>query len=327
MSFGSMRIEPPWLAADVGGTNARFGLAAGPAGPVTAVAHLRCAGFASPVGALRHYFATITASPRAAAFALAAPVEADDVQLTNGPWRFERRALCAAFGFERPVLLNDVEALALALPALPLPQLWLPYGPQLQPATRLPRAVIGCGTGLGVAGIVPHAGGWVAVPGEGGHATLAASDDFEAEVLRAARALQTHVSAERLLWGSGMPELHRAVAAVRGRRVQTLSAAAITARAAQHDEDAAAPVQTFCALLGGFAGDVALTFGAHGGLYVGGGVVPRLGESFARSRFRERFEAKGRFTERLRVIATPVIVGADAALLGAAVRLREAAAA
>jgi len=181
------------------------------------------------------------------------------------------------------------------------------------------RAVLGPGTGLGVATLVPTATGWHALAGEGGHATLAAADDFEQAVLAQARRAHAHVSAERLLAGSALPLLHRVVAAVDGVGVPALDTPTLLARA-RDDGDARAlrTLDVFFALLGGFAGNLALTVGARGGLYIGGGLVPRVADLYARSRFRERFEAKGRFAAYLREIPTHLITDTQASLHGVA---------
>jgi glucokinase len=185
-----------------------------------------------------------------------------------------------------------------------------------------PLAVVGPGTGLGVASIVCTAAGWHAVPGEGGHATLAAADDFEAQLLQVARRTHAHVSAERFLSGIGMPVLHAAVAEVLGAPHETLNAEQISTRAmAGADAVCVRTVDTFCAMLGGFAGNVALTVGARGGVYIAGGVAPKLGQLFMQSRFRERFEAKGRFEGYLKAIPTALITDTHAGLTGAAAGL------
>jgi glucokinase len=179
-------------------------------------------------------------------------------------------------------------------------------------------AVVGPGTGLGVAAVVPVAGQWVAVPGEGGHATLAAADDHESAVLAAARREFAHVSAERLLSGIGLPVLHRAAAAVDGAVVDDLTAELIVERGLGGIDTACGrTLDLFCALLGSFAGNVALTTGARGGVFIGGGIVPRLGQRFFDSRFRERFEAKGRFQPYLQAIPTWLITDTLVALTGA----------
>ncbi len=248
----------------------------------------------------------------------------DRIEFTNSDFAFSRAATERELGLERLVVLNDFEALALSLPTLRAEQV-RPIGAPAPAQAGGAMAVIGPGTGLGVAGLVARRGAWVAVPGEGGHASLAAADDYEAALLAQVRREHRHVSAERLLSGIGLPVLHGAVAALEGRIAPTLAAEQIVERAlAGHDALAARTVDLFCALLGGFAGNVALTLGARGGVYIGGGIVPRLGERFFGSRFRERFEAKGRFEGYLRAIPTLLITDSTAALAGAAVALEQA---
>ena len=329
----------PWLVADVGGTNARFGWLAQGAAQVSHVATLPVAHFSGPVPAAQAYLADVALQlgsayqpPRAAAFAVATAVGADEVALTNGGWRFSRHTTQQQLALDALVVLNDFEALALALPRLqpaqwrligaavpvdPIDRSGLPARRQVALADAA-RAVIGPGTGLGVAGIVPTLHGWVTVPGEGGHASLSAGDDFESALLAAVRQEHAHVSAERLLSGIGLPVLQRAVAAVLGRPADALTAEEIVERGlARQDAVCDRTIDAFCALLGSFAGNVALVLGARGGVYIGGGIVPRLGERFFDSRFRERFEAKGRLQSYLRAIPTALITDTLVALTGA----------
>lgn len=313
----------PWLVADIGGTNARFGWVTDASLAVQQVRTLPVADHAGPAAAARAYLDALAMAlgggyraPVRAAFAVATSGTGDEVAFTNSAWRFSVRALQAELAVQPLRVLNDFEALARALPHL-LPAQLRAWG--ALPAARATRAVIGPGTGLGVAGVAPTARGWLALPGEGGHATLAASDDFEAAVLQQARREFPHVSAERLLSGIGLPVLQRAVAGVLGQPTETLTSEVIVSRAlAGDDMGCSHTVDTFCALLGGFAGNVALTLGARGGVYIGGGIVPRLGDRFFASRFRERFEAKGRFGDYLRAVPTAVITDTRAALDGAA---------
>jgi glucokinase len=321
----------PWLVADIGGTNARFGWMAGPGTSVAHVRTLACAAHAGPAEAASAYLEGLREElgsgfepPRAAAWAVATAVSDDRVTLTNSGWSFSRAGARAGLGLERLEVLNDFEALALALPSLRPAQL-RPVGRTAASAPGGVRAVVGPGTGLGVAAIVPLGRRWVAVPGEGGHATLAPADELESAVLAAARREFEHVSAERLLSGIGLPVLHRAVAAVEGMGVEPLDAERIVERGlAGTDAHCSRTLDLFCALLGSFAGNVALTVGARGGLYVGGGIVPRLGERFFVSRFRERFEAKGRFRPYLQAIPTHLITDTLAALTGAGAALAQA---
>jgi glucokinase len=319
----------PWLLADIGGTNARFGWLADGAIEVTQVATLRGADHSSPGAAAAAYLARLAQTlghdyrpPQAGAFAVATAVGDDRIAFTNSEWAFSRRETRQALGLRELLVLNDFEALALSLPRLGAAQLRA-VGATPAPA-RGALAVIGPGTGLGVAGLVPTPHGWVAVPGEGGHATLAAADDFESALLGAVRRRHAHVSAERLLSGIGLPVLHAAVAEVLGQPAPTLAAPGEIVDAA-HSGDALSQrtVACFCELLGSFAGSVALVLGARGGVYVGGGIVPRLGALFLASRFRERFEAKGRFQGYLQAIPIWLITDTLAALSGAALALEQ----
>ena len=322
-------LPRPWLVADIGGTNARFGWLAGGSDEVAHVATLAGADFSGPAAAARAYLTELSATlgghfqaPRAGAFAVATAVGSDQVALTNSGWSFSRQATQQDLGLAELILLNDFEALALALPRLKPGQL-RPIGSGVPPAAGA-LAVIGPGTGLGVAGIVPSARGWEPVPGEGGHASLSAADDFESALLAVVRQQHAHVSAERLLSGIGLPVLQQAVAAVLGQPRLLLSAEAIVERGlARQDAVCERTIDAFCALLGSFAGNVALLLGARGGVYIGGGIVPRLGERFFDSQFRERFEAKGRFQDYLRAIPTALITDTLVALTGAAVALEQ----
>ena len=323
-------LARPWLVADIGGTNARFGWLGQGAQAAEHVATLAGADFESPAAAARAYLDGLAARlgpafrpPRAGAFAVATAVGDDRISFTNSGWAFSRQATRRALALDELLVLNDFEALALSLPGLRAGQLRA-IGAPGEPAARAALAVIGPGTGLGVAGIVPGAHGWVPVPGEGGHATLAPTDDFESAVLAAARRAHAHVSAERLLSGIGLPVLHRAVATVLGLEAQPLDTQEIVARGlSRGDAVCERTVDSFCALLGGFAGSVALTLGARGGVYIGGGIVPRLGERFFESAFRERFEAKGRFQDYLRASPTWLITDTLAALAGAEAALAQ----
>ncbi len=335
-------LARPWLVADMGGTNARFGWLAAGSDSVGHVATLSVAAYAGPADAARAYLHSLASTlgadaavPRAAALAVATAVGQDRVALTNSGWAFSRSATQQALALDELLVLNDFEALALSLPRLGTGQ--------VRPITTAGKtaaaagarvaardgslAVIGPGTGLGVAGLLPTRHGWVAVPGEGGHATVAAGDDFEAALLAAVRRDFPHVSAERLLSGIGMPVLHGAVSAVLGQAGEpgTLLAAGDIVERGLSGSDAtcARTLDSFCALLGSFAGNVALVLGARGGVYIGGGIVPRLGETFFTSRFRERFEAKGRFQAYLQAVPTFLITDTLAALGGAALALEQ----
>lgn len=323
----------PWLVADIGGTNARFGWVEDLNAGVDHVRTLPVAEFATAGDAVAAYLEVVriefgsAARPRNAAFAVATPVTGDEVRFTNSHWRFLRSELQARQQFDRLLTLNDFAALALSLPALRPDQL-RPIGAPVkgEPQVTDVRAVVGPGTGLGVGAVVHTRSGWSSISGEGGHSTLATVDELEDRLLQRVRAQFGHVSAERLLSGVGLPTLYKAVAEELGTVPDLLDASTVIDRA--HNCEAADPVcsrtvDAFCALLGGFAGDVALMFGARGGVYIGGGLVPRLGDRIFSSAFRDRFESKGRFRSYLQAIPTLLITDTHAALVGAALAIRQ----
>lgn len=318
----------PWLVADLGGTNARFGWVTNPSLRVQHVRSLPVAQYAGPLQAAQAYLSELPglvasgaqSTPRYACLAVAGPLLGDEVKFANNPWCFSQNALREALGLQGLLLLNDFEALAWSVPSLDDAQL------SFRGARPLPHstvAVVGPGTGLGVAGMLPTPWGWQALAAEGGHASLAPSDLFEAELLRAAWREHPHLSAEDFLSGSGLERLYRTVAQVLGVATEQLNAEQISSHAIGSTHAVCTrTVDTFCALLGAFAGDVALTLGARGGVYIGGGIVPRWGDLFFSSRFRERFEAKGSYQALMKTIPTAVITDTLVALQGAAVALQ-----
>lgn len=320
----------PWLVADVGGTNARFAWVAKGSGRAEHIRKLPVAQYGSPLEAARAYLEGLRSelgeayrAPGRAAIAVATAIKGDIVDLTNSRWRFSRTALERDLGLEKLVVLNDFEALALSLPRL-RPEQCRPWPGAAAPGTDAAIAVIGPGTGLGVAAVVPTRAGWTPVASEGGHATLAPGDDFESALIARARRRFDHVSAERLLSGIGIPLLHSVVAEELRLPGPELATEDIVAKGlAGGDAACERTLEVFCAFLGSFAGSVALTFGARAGVYIGGGIVPRLGERFFASAFRERFEAKGRFRPYLEAIPTAVITDTMAALDGTVYALEQ----
>jgi glucokinase len=312
--------DPEWrLVAEIGGTQARFALrrkgrAAG------AVWTIACRDYPRIEDALIEFLATRPAPPGAAAFAVASPNDGDDIAMLNGPWRFSIRALCRRFGFSRLDVVNDFAALALAVPRLRAADLRRIGGGR--PVEGAPIALIGPGTGLGVAGLVPARQGPtplgpVLLASEGGHATLGPANDRESDILAVLRTRFGHVSAERAVSGPGLVRLFEAICELEGEKPPCATPEGIVRRALDGSSAfCAETLQVFCALLGTVAADVALTFKARGGVYIGGGIVPKLGDFFAASPFRQRFESKGRYSKFLSAIPTSVIRRDDAALIG-----------
>lgn len=261
-----------------------------------------------------------------AAIAIANPIDGDQVTMTNHDWRFSIAATREALGLQTLKVVNDFTALAQAVPALKPHQVRQVGGGAGHPSAV--RTVLGAGTGLGVAGLVCSNDRWIPISSEGGHASFAPIDAREDAILAFARHKWGHVSFERVASGPGIELIYAALADEQQRRAAIMNAgdvkhvgtpcsAEIVKLADGGDPLALETVEVFCGILGSFAGNVAITFGAQGGVYLGGGVVPKLGERFYTSSFRQRFEQKGRFVRYLANIPTFVITAENPAFIGA----------
>jgi glucokinase len=317
VSSGGAETET-WLVADIGATNARFGLVS-PKGAVLHTRTLAVADHPTIADAITAYFRERGAlpMPRQGAIAIASAITGDRVAMTNHPWTFSISTLKSQLGFHRLEVINDFAALALALPHLS-PEDRQPVGGGT-PSAGAPIGVLGPGSGLGVSGLIPAGAGWIALAGEGGHATMVPTTDRECAVLAHMRRRFDHVSAERVLSGPGLVNLYNTLASLAGVSSRGYTAAQITDQEiGAADPLCAEATSLFCAMLGTMAGNLALTLGARGGIYIGGGIVPRLGQRFAQSPFRPRFEAKGRFSAYLAAIPTWVVIHPLPAFLGCA---------
>ncbi len=302
------------LLGDIGATNARFALLAN--GELGRVRTFNVVDFARFDDVVAAFLEDSTGQVRAtdALIAVAGLVEGTHCVLTNCPWLIDAHELRKTFGLDAKVV-NDFEATAFSLPRLTAVDLRAIGGGQATDGA--PMAVLGPGTGLGVACFVPASNRSIVLASEGGHATLAGGCDREDRILENLRQRFGHVSAERALSGDGLENIYQAIAAVEGINATPCSAAEITKHASNGgSQTAVAALETFCALLGSFAGNVALTFGARGGVYIAGGIAPRIVDFLARSEFRRRFEAKGRFQSYLGSIPTNVIVHPAATFVG-----------
>jgi glucokinase len=312
------------LVGDIGGSTARFAIAvmAEDGIRLDQVASRRCADYGSFEEAAESFLAGLTgARPTAAAVAVAGPVTGDRVALTNHAWSFSIAAARRRLGLERLHLLNDFGAIALALPGLRADELRR-IGAGV-PKRNLPMAVIGPGTGLGVATLIPAGQSWRVIEGEGGHATFAPMSGREDRVVDLLRRRHGHVSWERVLSGPGLVNLHAAISEIDGLSAPALSPEQVVERGLSGGDPACRETLTiFCAALGTAAGNLAVTVGARGGVFIAGGIVPRLGAFFDQSDFRSRFEAKGRMSDYARTIPTYVITAAYPGLLGAAASLQ-----
>jgi glucokinase len=314
-----MDFERPRLLADIGGTYARFALERAP-GVFEQALSLRCAEHTDFHAAVRAYLDHLPAGGQNrvghACVAIANPVDGDHVRMTNYHWQFSIEAMRQQLQLDTLVVVNDFTALAQALPRLRKHE-----RQQIGQGEGLPNSVLGLlgsGTGLGVSGLIPAGDGWIALGTEGGHASFSPRDEREIAILRYAWREFSHVSFERLLSGTGLVLIHRALAELHGVAPSRADAPSIT-QAALDGSDALCTetVEVFCALLGTAAGNLAVTLGARGGVFVGGGIVPRLGPLFEASPFRARFEERGRFSEYVAAIPTYVITAEQATFTGA----------
>ncbi|MFM9433681.1 glucokinase [Janthinobacterium sp. CG_23.3] len=320
-------IDGPRLLADVGGTNARFALETAP-GDIGLVVVLPCANYASLTDALKAYLASPEvaaaggAAVRNAAVAIANPVDGDFLQMTNHHWSFSIEAMRLECGFDNFVVVNDFTALARSLPHLSAADKRQVGSGEARADAAL--GLIGPGTGLGVSGLIPSHGYWSALQSEGGHVSFSPVNQTEIAILQFAWREFEHVSAERLMSGVGLELIYRALADRAGVAAEAIGAAEITRRALAGESALCDDViEAFCGMLGTVCGNIAVTLGAHGGIYIGGGIVPRLGERFDRSSFRARFQQKGRFVKYLSQVPTFVITAQYPAFLGTSAILSE----
>jgi len=310
-----------FLVGDVGGTNARFALVTADGARADNPIVLKNDEFPSLGDAIAAFLAEMGGPrPNRAAIAIAGPVTGDLVRLTNRGWDFSIDVLRARLELQELLILNDFEALALACPHLPADGS-VPIGPPGQAVPGKPMAVLGPGTGLGVAGAVPGRVRWIAVPGEGGHIELGTAIARLRPALEVAYRKRGRVSAEHWLCGPGLVRLAEDLAEAEGRRSPWQEPREIVAAAEGGDRFALDLIGLFLDQLAIFAGDVALTFGARGGVYLGGGVTDHLLGFLDEARFVARFRDKGRLSSFLDGVPLRRITAATPALYGCTAKL------
>lgn len=312
----AQEFDSPRLLADIGGTYARFALEMGK-GDFQHVASLRCEDYPNFYAAMRAYLDGLPSlSIVHAAVAIANPVDGDMVSMTNYHWQFSIEDMRQKLGFDTLLIVNDFTALAMALPRLGPNDVRQVGGGEARKQSVI--GLLGPGSGLGVSGLIPAGDGWISLGSEGGHTSFAPRNEREIAILRYVWKHFEHVSFERLVSGPGLELIYRALADHAGEAALDLQAPEITQRALEcvdrHCEDA---LDVFCSLLGTAAANLAVTLGAMGGIYIGGGIVPRLGKYFETSSFRQRFEEKGRFSRYVAAIPTYVITAEHATFIGA----------
>ena len=315
------RLSPPVLIADIGGTNARFALVDA-AGNLSRPVHCPVDDYPSLEHSLtERVLPAFGTAPRSAAMAVAAALDGDKIPLTNAPWIIEPPNLIASLGFDEVQLFNDFEAQALALPQFSSTD-FAPIGGGVGEPNQ-PKLVVGAGTGLGVSALMPFEGRLLPVGTEGGHITFGPIDQRDFEVWPAL-AGGGRITAERIVSGPGIERLYRAIAKTDGADRGSLSAADIADLAERgSDPIAVETIERFTTYLGRFAGDMALVFLARGGVYIGGGIAPKLRRFFEEGGFRRAFEDKQPFGSLVASIPTSIVIAPEPALLGLASFVRD----
>lgn len=309
------------LVADIGGTNARFAIADLAALTLDDIRTFPTAEHATLAEAMRAYLKDAPQQVAHAGLAVAAPLREDTVKFTNAAWTFKQSTLADEAGLKAAYVFNDFEAQAYALPVLEDDELHgLGGGTAVDKAAKV---VLGPGTGLGVAGLVWSPSGWVPVPGEGGHQTFPAENARELAILERIRKGLERLSVERTLSGPGLADIYRAISAAQGFGDAGHSPAEVEHLAISGEDDIAIEaLDCFVQWLGRFAGDMALAFGARGGVYIGGGIAPKMLPRLEQADFRAEFERKGRMKPYVEAIPIKVIVSDFPGLKGAAAGLR-----
>lgn len=309
-----------WLIGDVGATHTRVGLVDVAGDALSHLAVYLNSGFTGLKALLRTYLQeTRGRCPANAILAVAAPVAGDEVQMVNLAWGFSREGLRRALGLERLEVMNDFTAIAWSLPQLGLGDRCPIGSPTEGPRGTL--GVLGPGTGLGVSALVPNGDGWMPIATEGGHVTLPAMNDDEAAVVGDLRSQFGHCSAERVLSGPGLVALYGSLRRLAGHEPDHDSSVptpeVVTARALSgEDVYAVQAFALFFRFLGTVASNLALSLGARGGIYLAGGILPRIAGALMASDFRARFADKGRYRAYLEAIPIFLITHPHPALLG-----------
>ena len=313
-----------YMVGDIGGTNCRLAVCDPTTGLIDEIRIMAVKDFQALGEAISTYRDALPSYTFTdASISIANPIVGDRIAMTNAHWDFSIEQTRKSSHLERLIMLNDWESVALSLPLL--------QGSDLerindrQPNSSGTRALCGVGTGLGVAGLVAAKDGtWVPVAGEGGHVSFSPVDEEESQILNTLMRSHDHVSFEKILSGPGLVGLHQAIAAMDGASVETLMPQQIVAHAASQDDPACKKtLEVFCGILGNFAGNLCLTLGATGGIYVGGGVIEKIDQAglFDRDRFLSGLVHKGRLSDWLTNIPAFLLRTPYAGLIGAAAAL------
>lgn len=313
-------FSSPHLLADIGSTYARFALEVSK-GEFQYIKSLPCADYKDFYLAIRDYLDGLpNIHIEHAAVAIANPVDGDLISMTNYHWHFSIEEMRQKLELSTLLIVNDFTALAMALPRLGKDDVQQIGGGEIRKESV--KGLLGSGSGLGVSGLIPAGDGWISLGSEGGHTSFSPRNEREIQILQYAWKFHEHVSFERLVSGPGLELIYQALLDFAGEKSPLksahLSAPEITQKALEkNDKHCVEALDIFCSLMGTAAANLAVTLGAKGGIYIGGGIVPKLGDYFEHSNFRTRFEEKGRFSSYVTTIPTFVIVADHATFIGA----------
>jgi glucokinase len=319
---GAAELQFPVLIGDIGGTNARFAILPDADSPPIEFPNVRTADHATIDDAIvKSILETTTVRPRSIVVAIAGPVDGDEIPLTNCPWIVKPRGMFSTIGVSDVVVLNDFEAQALAVVALGVEKMEKIVDGE--PESEGSRVVLGPGTGLGVAGLIRACGKWIPVPGEGGHMDIGPRTPRDFEIFPHLERIEGRISGEQILCGRGLVNAYRAVAAASGAEPRFTTPAEVTAAAlAKSDPVAEEALSFFVTCLGRTAGDLALVFKGHGGVFLTGGIAQKIVPALKADNFREAFEDKAPHGDMMRSMPIYVITDPLAALAGLAAYAR-----
>ena len=310
------------LVADIGGTNGRFGLvdtcAHGKGYHAEQQLSLPSGDYPTLADMIRAYCEqTGINMPKFACLAIAGPIQDGRVKVTNLQWEFSIAHLRDELNMQALDVINDFSALAYAAPHLQDSDLVTLYDVEANPYG--PLGVMGPGTGFGAALLAPISVGWKIIPTEGGHCSFAPTTELEIEILKQMRKRFDHVSIEHLLSGQGLVSLYQSLAAIHSQTAEELTPAEVSTRGqARSDKLCEEALETFCNILGSVAGDKALSWGAMGGIYLGGGIVPKIAHFLPQTDFIKRYVNKGVMRNYVSDIPVHMVVNDKAALIGTA---------
>lgn len=307
-----------FLVADIGGTNARFALVNEQTRDLHDIRVLACKDYANIDQAIRYYLSEVgVAEIERAAIALACPVDVEHIRMTNNHWNFVRKELQATLGLNELKLLNDFTAMALGMLEVSESDLIELVAGKLQPS-HYPRMVVGPGTGLGVSTLIPYQQGWHALSTEGGHVSFAPTDELSLVIWKQMMSRYGRVSVERILSGQGLLETYLIICDDKGIKPSANTPAEVTALALDGEPCASLALNKFCQILGELAGDAVLLVGAKGGVYLCGGILPRIIDFLKTSDFIQGFYHKGRFENYLKEVPVWLCKADFPGLLGCA---------